>query len=64
MKKFEMLGRSLSKGEMKKIMGGNDEVLTPSGDTTACEQGGGTCKTCTVDWCKGLKYCSNGMGMC
>lgn len=27
MKKFESLGRSLSKGEQKKIMGGDDENL-------------------------------------
>jgi hypothetical protein len=49
----------LSRDEMKKIFAGTDPE-TPGDDIGA----GGTCKICTVDWCKGLCYCSSGMSSC
>lgn len=42
----------LSRAEMKSIKGG---LIAP---------GGGTCKICTENWCKGQCYCSSAMGQC
>ena len=54
MKNLESLGRSLSKAEQKRIMGGDGEVQNPDGDcgtaNTYCGEGSGvTCcsgRTC------------------
>ena len=48
----------LSRTEMKNIMAGSGSSCSSS-----CPQNG-TCKTCTETWCKGLCYCSNGLGSC
>jgi len=49
----------LSRSEMKIIMAG-------SGCSGSCNWGTvtGTCSICQVNWCKGLCYCSNGIGRC
>jgi natural product precursor len=50
----------MSRSEMKTIMGGSSSCSgTCNYNTTP-----GTCKVCEVDWCKGLCYCSNGIGSC
>jgi hypothetical protein len=40
----------LSRAEMKNIMAGSGT--------------GGSCKVCQESWCKGLCYCSSGLGQC
>ena len=40
----------LSRAEMKNIMAGSGT--------------GGSCKVCQENWCKGLCYCSSGLGQC
>lgn len=52
MKKFETLGRSLSKAEQKMVMGGDDEKLE------SADGGGGGCACTTNDDCVTAK-CGN-----
>ncbi len=59
MKKFETLGRSLSKGEQKRIVGGDNVCVSCSGGNVMCApQSSG----CTAFQEYGEIWCSSGSG--
>lgn len=53
MKKFDQLGRSLSKTEQKMIMGGTEFEVDPGDGTAGCSQAG---DICGVNTSTGIEY--------